>query len=69
MNRQVDYRFHKIPRGKFRMAAKCYSCAGSGLNICPVCNGNKKFNGEECSECGGIGTVKCYACGGRGVLD
>lgn len=69
MNRQTGNRFRKIPVGKFRMAAKCYSCAGSGLNICPVCVGNQKVNGEKCSECNGIGTVKCYACKGRGILD
>ena len=35
----------KIPYGKFRMAEKCYVCKGTGLDICPRCNGNKTFNG------------------------
>lgn len=61
--------FKRIPMGRFRMPSKCYSCSGTGLNICPVCNGNKKFNGNVCSECDGRGVVKCYACGGRGITD
>ena len=59
----------KIPAGKFRMTEKCYICKGTGLDICPRCNGNKVFNGQTCPECNGRGIVKCYACGGRGITD
>lgn len=63
------YNIKKIPYGEFRMPVKCYACKGTGLDICPRCNGHGKFNGETCSDCNGRGVVKCYACGGRGILD
>ena len=57
----------------FGMAFQFYNYVsiekGTGLDICPRCNGNKKFNGETCPECNGRGIVKCYACGGRGIID
>ena len=59
----------RIPSGEFRMAEKCYICRGTGVDICPVCNGNKIFNGKTCTECDGRGAVKCYACGGKGIVD
>ena len=58
-----------IPKGRFEAPGKCYICKGTGLDICPRCNGNKTENGKTCSECGGRGVVKCYACGGTGIKD
>lgn len=67
MEKKGNNQFKRIPVGKFRMPEKCYVCNGTGLDVCPRCNGSKKYNGSECSECGGRGVVKCYACGGRGI--
>ena len=58
----------RVPYGKFRMPDKCYACKGTGLDVCPMCNGNKTFTGEPCPACNGKGIVKCYACGGRGIV-
>ena len=65
----MKHSIRKIPYGKFRMAQKCYVCNGTGVDICPKCNGHKTFNGKTCPECNGRGIVKCYACGGRGIID
>ena len=59
----------KIPFGRFCMAEKCYVCKGTGLDVCPKCNGKKRFNAETCPECNGRGVVKCYACSGRGIIN
>ena len=65
----MENKFKKIPAGRFRMASKCYSCSGTGLNICPKCNGNKTFNGKPCPDCKARGVVDCYRCKGRGIID
>ena len=59
-----ENRFKKIPVGKFRMPSKCYNCAGTGYNVCPVCFGNKK----DCTMCKGKGLIDCPACKGKGIL-
>ena len=56
-----------IPEGVFHMATKCYNCAGSGYNVCPVCNGSKTVNGETSSSCGGKGLIDCPVCKGTGI--
>ncbi|MEM2472844.1 MAG: hypothetical protein QXI64_10220 [Sulfolobales archaeon] len=46
---------------------RCQRCRGSGIRVCPECNGlGRTLFGERCHNCRGMGQKLCSSCGGSG---
>ncbi len=44
----------------------CGECGGSGMEECPICDGEGDYNDEVCYYCDGEGYVECPECEGEG---